>query len=165
MQQRINPITIRPIAARDNKALASLIRQVLIEFDANKPGTAFFDKTLDTLSDVFREAGSGYWVAEENGVLLGGGGIYPTEGLPEGYCELVKLYVHAHARGKGIGKKLLNACFLSAQLAGYTHMYLETIPVLSNAISVYEKLGFTYLAHPLGNSGHHYCSVRMVRKL
>ena len=165
MQKITGSITIRPITAGDDKALASLIRQVLIEFDANKPGTAFFDKTLDTLSDVFREARSGYWVAEENGVLLGGGGIYPTEGLPEGYCELVKLYVYAHARGKGIGKKLLNVCFLSAKLAGYTHMYLETIPVLSDAISVYEKLGFTYLAHPLGNSGHHYCSVRMVRKL
>jgi putative acetyltransferase len=91
--------------------------------------------------------------------------VYPTEGLPDGYCELVKLYLHAGARGKGIGKKLLTICFSSAQLAGYTHMYLETMPELNAAIFVYEQTGFTYLTHPLGNSGHHYCSVRMVKKL
>ena len=161
----MDTITIRPIEPRDNKTIAGLIRQVLTEFDANKPGTAFFDKELDSLSDVFTTEGSGYWVAEENNILIGGAGIYPTEGLPDGYCELVKLYLHAGARGKGIGKKLLTICFSSAQLAGYTHMYLETMPELNAAIFVYGQTGFTYLTHPLGNSGHHYCSVRMVKKL
>jgi putative acetyltransferase len=161
----MNAITIRAIEPRDNKALASLIRHVLTEFDANKPGTAFFDKNLDSLSEVFRMAHSCYWIAEENGVLLGGAGIYPTEGLPGGYCELIKLYLHADARKKGIGKRLLNACLESARLEGYTHVYLETMSELNSAIYVYEKAGFTHLTHPLGNSGHHYCSIRMVKKL
>ena len=158
-------LIIRPIEPRDNEALARLIRQVLIEFDANKPGTAFFDKTLDTLSEVFTVKGSGYWVAEENNILIGGAGIYPTEELPEGYCELVKLYLRADARGKGIGKKLLDTCFSSARITDYTHMYLETTPELNAAISIYKRAGFTRLRQPLGNSGHYYCTIRMVKKL
>ena len=161
----MDAITIRPIEPRDNETIAGLIRQVLTEFEANKPGTAFFDRELDSLSDVFTARGSGYWVAEENNILIGGAGIYPTGGLPDGYCELVKLYLHARARGKGIGKKLLATCFLSAQRAGYTHIYLETMPELNGAIFVYEQMGFSYLTHQLGNSGHHYCSIRMVKKL
>ncbi len=161
----MDTITIRPLGPRDNKALGRLIRQVMIEFNANKPGTAFFDKALDSLSDVFTLKGSGYWVAEESEVLIGGAGIYPTEGLPEDYCELVKLYLHAGARGKGIGKKLLTNCFSSARMAGYTHIYLETVPELNVAIPFYEKACFTYLRQPLGNSGHYQCSVWMVKKL
>jgi len=161
----MDSLIIRPIKPHDNQALAYLIRHVLTEFNANKPGTAFFDKTLDSLSNVFTVEGSGYWVAEENDVFIGGAGIYPTEGLPGGYCELVKLYLHADARGKGIGKKLLDTCFTSARVAGYTHMYLETTPELNAAISIYKKAGFTRLRQPLGNSGHYYCTIRMVKKL
>jgi len=161
----MDSLIIRPIKPHDNQALAHLIRHVLTEFNANKPGTAFFDKTLDSLSNVFTVEGSGYWVAEENDVFIGGAGIYPTEGLPEGYCELVKLYLHAGARRKGIGKKLLDTCFSSARIAGYTHIYLETMPELNAAIPVYEKAGFIYLKQPLGNSGHYYCTIRMVKKL
>jgi putative acetyltransferase len=158
-------LIIRPIEPRDNEALARLIRQVLTEFNANKPGTAFFDKTLDSLSDVFTVKGSGYWVVEESDVLIGGAGIYPTEGLPEGYCELVKLYLHAGARGKGIGRKLLDTCFTSARIAGYTYVYLETMPELNAATSIYKKAGFARLRQPLGNSGHYYCTIRMIKKL
>lgn len=33
--------------------------------------------------------------------------IYPTNGLPDGYAELVKLYLSPAARGKGIGNTLM----------------------------------------------------------
>jgi putative acetyltransferase len=87
----MNNIIIRTIQATDNFVLAKIIRNALEEFKANKPGTVYFDDTTDNLSEVFKTAGSIYFVAEENGTVLGGGGIYPTQNLPAGTCELVKL--------------------------------------------------------------------------
>ena len=44
-------------------------------------------------------------------------------------------------------------------------IYLETMPELKQALSVYEKFGFEYLKGPMGNSGHTGCSLWMLKKL
>jgi putative acetyltransferase len=48
---------------------------------------------------------------------------------------------------------------------GYLHVYLETMPELSNAVSMYEKLGYIRLTKSLGNSGHDGCSIWMLKAL
>ena len=45
--------------------------------------------------------------------MVGGGGIYPTKGLPEKTCELVKMYLLPVARGKGVGKMIITANYMS----------------------------------------------------
>ncbi|MGG9964446.1 GNAT family N-acetyltransferase [Ferruginibacter sp. SUN106] len=161
----MNTVTIRTIQPHDNTALAKIIRNSLEEFKANKPGTVYFDPTTDNLSAVFTAPGSIYFVAEDNAVLLGGSGIYPTQNLPAGTCELVKLYLSNVARGKGLGKLLIEKCFTAAKELGYTKMYLETLPELNIAVPLYEKMGFTYLENPLGDSGHHGCDIWMIKDL
>ncbi|MFN8265268.1 MAG: GNAT family N-acetyltransferase [Chitinophagaceae bacterium] len=159
------PMLIRPIEAKDNEALASIIREALTEFGANKPGTVYYDATTDALYDLFQTTGSFYYVAEENGILLGGGGIFPTEGLPTGTCELVKMYLHKTARGKGIGRQLIQQCLDWAKANGYEQAYLETMPELHLALKAYEQFGFTYLEGPLGNSGHFGCDRWMIKHI
>jgi putative acetyltransferase len=161
----MDTITIRNIRPEDNAALAKIIRNALEEFKANKPGTVYFDATTDNLFEVFKSAGSIYFVAEQNGAVLGGGGVYPTQNLPAGTCELVKLYLSNAARGKGIGKILIEKCFTAAKDLGYQKMYLETMPELNIAVPMYEKLGFTYLPAPQGNSGHGGCDIWMIKNL
>ncbi|MBN9295696.1 MAG: GNAT family N-acetyltransferase [Filimonas sp.] len=156
---------IRPIEEKDNKAIATIIRNVLAEFGANKPGTVYFDPTTDDLYTLFKTPGSQYWVAEEDGKIIGGSGIFPTEGLPEGCCELVKLYLDTAARGKGLGKQLILHCLDAAAKAGFTQVYLETMPELHNAVGLYERCGFTYLDGPLGNSGHFGCDIWMAKSI
>ena len=116
----------------------------------------------DHLYEVFKQEGSDYWLAEEDGVILGGCGIYPTDGLPDGCVELVKFYLSADARGKGIGKILMQKSIESAQHYGYNEVYLESFPELSTAIGMYEKAGFKKLDHALGNSGHFACNIWML---
>jgi putative acetyltransferase len=159
-------ITLRPIQPKDNVELARIIRASLEEFDVPKQGTVHSDPNTDRLFELFRdEPGSCYFVAEEDGVLLGGCGVYPTEGLPAGYAELVKLYLTASTRGRGIGKMLMEKCFNAAVELGYTHLYLESFPQLAKAVSIYEKTGFKPLDHALGNSGHFACNIWMVKEL
>lgn len=154
-------ITITPIAQTDNAATASLIREVLTEFGANKPGTVFTDPTTDDLYSLFRTPGSHYFVAKENGVIAGGCGIYPTTGLPEGCVELVKLYVAKSHRSIGLGKQLMERSISAAVSEGYRELYLETLPELHIAVGLYEHLGFEYLDKPYGNSGHFACDLWM----
>ncbi len=156
---------IRTIEPGDNKALAKIIRDSLKEFKADKPGTVYFDETTDCLSDVFKTNGSIYFVAVMDGEIVGGGGIYPTANLQPGTCELVKLYLAANARGKGVGKLLMEKCIAAANALGYKKIYLETMPELTIAIPMYEKMGFTYLQAAQGSSGHTGCDVWMIKDL
>ncbi len=158
-------ILIRQIAFSDDQLLAKIIRSSLEEFKANKPGTVYFDDTTDHLTESFLINRSAYFVALINNEILGGGGIYPTKGLPEDTCELVKLYLSPGARGKGIGKLLIEHCIMAARKNDYKNMYLETMPELTNALPLYEKLGFTYLDGSMGNSGHNGCSLWMIKRL
>ena len=161
----MSTVNIRTIQPTDNQALAVIVRNALAEFGANKPGTVYYDATTDALYELFRQQGSIYYVAEEKGTLLGGAGIYPSPGLPADTCELVKMYLSPAARGKGIGKLLIEKALAFATEAGYRNVYIETMPELRKAMSVYEKFGFTYLDGPLGNTGHFGCDIWMLKKL
>lgn len=157
--------TIRPIEQQDNAAIAIIIRSVLTEFSANKPGTVYYDPTTDDLFSLFSIPGSEYHVLEADGKLLGGAGIYPTPNLPAGCCEIVKLYLLPEARGKGHGRWLIENCFSLARKNGYKQVYLETMPELKMAVGLYESCGFEYLNGPLGNSGHFGCDLWMLKTL
>ena len=159
------PILIRNIELKDNEEIAKVIRAALKEFGANKPGTVYFDPTTDHLFELFQMPGSIYFVAEENGIVIGGAGIYPTIGLPHKTCELVKLYLNKNARGTGLGKKLLLKSMNWAKNNGYEQVYLESMPELSKAVSIYENVGFERINHSLGNSGHDGCDIWMIKKL
>ncbi|MFA6276862.1 MAG: GNAT family N-acetyltransferase [Pedobacter sp.] len=156
---------IRPIKSGDDAPLGKLIKSVLTEFKANKPGTAYFDESTNHLSTVFENPKSTYWVIEENGAIIGGGGVFPTANLPEGTCELVKLYLYPAARGRGLGKAIMDKCFSSAKDLGYQNVYLESMPELNKAVSMYERMGFEKLCSSLGDSGHFGCDIWMVKKL
>ena len=118
---------VRPVSENDNQVLAGIIRSVLAEFKANRSGTVYYDPTTDDLFSLFNKEKAMYWVAEINNEIVGGGGVYPTANLPNGCCELVKLYLLPNARGIGLGSALIQKCFESAIGFGYTQMYLETI--------------------------------------
>ncbi|MES2773232.1 MAG: GNAT family N-acetyltransferase [Bacteroidota bacterium] len=158
-------VNIRFIQPADDPLLANIIRRTLEEFGANHPGTVYFDSSTDHLSGVFAKPRSAYHVAEVDGEVAGGAGIYPTDGLPSDTCELVKMYLGPQARGLGLGKMLMQHCLQAAADNGFNNVYLETMPELTIAIPMYKKFGFVNLPGPMGNSGHHGCGIWMMKTL
>ena len=157
---------IRSIQPADNVPLAKIIRATLTEFGANHPGTVYYDAATDALFELFQKQRSAYYVAEtDEGKIVGGGGIYPTEGLPEDTCELVKMYLLPEARGKGLGGSIIVKCLQTAKDLSFSQIYIESMPELEQALKVYERFGFTYLHAPLGNSGHFGCELWMTKHL
>src|SRR5215217_7110752 len=100
----LTDITIRQIEKGDNAGIAKVIRITLEEFGANKPGTVYFDNSTDHLYELFQSQGSIYHIALLDGEVVGGGGIFPSPGLPADTCELVKMYILKKVRGIGLGR-------------------------------------------------------------
>jgi putative acetyltransferase len=46
-------LTIRILTSHENQKIASIIRNALSEFGADKPGTVYFDESTDRLSTIF----------------------------------------------------------------------------------------------------------------
>lgn len=158
--------TIRPISIEDDKALASVIRAVMEEFDVARPGTIYYDPTLNAMYDQYQHARSIYYVVVCKGEVAGGCGINL---LPNAdatiYCELQRMFLAPHARKKGIAQQLMEKCLSDAKRFGYQFCYLETIKEFDAAIRLYKKQGFEFYYHRLGNTGHHSCEIKMIKEL
>lgn len=147
---------IGAIEASDNAEMAKIIRSGLTEYGANRPGFAWQDPQVDALSDAYRDSNTAYWVArDQDGMLLGGCGVAPLMGLPS-VGELQKMYLLPQARGKGIGRALLEKA-LNFTRDHYGWCYLETLSTMADAARLYRRAGFVRLPQPLGNSGHGSC--------
>jgi len=161
----LRSIRIDRIKQDDNPELAKIVKNTLAEFGANHPGTVYYDESTNHLYEVFREPRSVYYVAKYEDKILGGAGIFPSHGLPEDTCELVKMYLLPEARGLGLGKLLIEKCLEFARDSGYKNVYLETMPELKKALDVYAKFGFQSLDKQMGNTGHFGCNLWMLLKL
>jgi putative acetyltransferase len=158
-------LIVREIEPWDNSAIAVVIREALEEHGVARPGTVYTDPTTDDLYTLFRRAGSVYFVLELDAKIVGGCGLYPTQGLPEDCVELVKLYTAKEVRGRGFGALLMERSAEAAKALGYKQLYLETLPELGNAVSLYDRMGYVNLDGPLGDSGHFACSIWMLKTL
>jgi len=75
--------------------------------------------------------------------------------LEESVCEMKRLYVKPEARRTGLGRRLAQEIILVACELGYTLMRLDTLNRLTQAMHLYERLGFRktkpYYANPLSD--------------
>ena len=148
-------VKMRRIVATDNAAIASVIRLVSVDYGPD----------LDELYQIYSQPGYAYWVVEQNGVVVGGGGVAPLKCSEPDICELQKMYFLPVARGQGLAKKLALAALVHARAHGFRRCYLETTAILKEAIGLYEHLGFELIDDPLGCTGHVDCEVRMLKTL
>lgn len=146
--------------------IAVIVRNAFVELDAPLVYTVYDDPRTDQMYETFAgRDDAAYFVVEENGTVWGGCGFYPTEGLEEGIAEVVKFYFSPNLRGKGLGKQLLRRVEEKAREEGYKQLYIESFPEFSKAVTLYEKEGFRYLPHRLGNSGHAATTIHMIKDL
>jgi putative acetyltransferase len=106
-----------------------------------------------------------FYVIEDQGKILGCGGMGPLlDGGPM-ICELRKMYFLPELRGSGLGTKLLHLILQDARDAGFQLCYLETLASMVGARQLYLKHGFKPVEDPMGNTGHTGCNNYMVLDL
>lgn len=141
---------VRPITASDDPLIADIIRTNLKRFHLDIPGTAYFDPELDHLSKYYNILPDkrAYFIATSDcGQVIGGVGIAEFGGL-DSCAEIQKLYLVDAAKGKGMGKRLMQIAEDFARKAGYRRLYLETHTSLEAAIGLYAKNGFHQINKP-----------------
>ncbi len=148
---------IRPIEATDDPAVAAIIREVMSSFGADGPGFAIHDPEVTCMSASYAVPRAAYFVIEQEGRVIGGGGVAPLAGAEEDTCELRKMYFLPEARGRGLGERLLRHCLAQARALGFSRCYLETLTGMDAAQRLYARMGFKVLCGPLGNTGHFGC--------
>lgn len=151
-------LTIRPMTASDNPAVAQIIRSVMPEFGAGGAGFAIHDPEVSAMFEAYARPRAQYFVVELNGEVCGGAGIAQlTDAAPE-LCELRKMYFLPVLRGRGAGQALMQECLKFARSAGFTQVYLETLTGMDAAQRLYTRSGFAPIANALGATGHFGCN-------
>ena len=156
---------IRPIQKKDNPHIAKVIRSVLIDFGVPKVGTAYADVTLDTMYETYQKDRAIYFTVELKGRIIGGAGVQQLDHSEKNICELQKMYFLPEARGIGLGTKMIDLCLEKAKEFKFDQCYLETMTYMKTAQTLYKKKGFEYIDGPLGDTGHYFCPVHMLKEL
>jgi DNA-binding MarR family transcriptional regulator/predicted GNAT family acetyltransferase len=102
------------------------------------------------------------YMAEYKGKPVGCFGVMPCE-RPEYEWEFVKFAVDPNIQGKGIGKRLIEACLERVQSLGAHKIFLETNTKCTAAVHLYEKYGFRHIKVTYTN--YERANVHMVKDL
>jgi GNAT superfamily N-acetyltransferase len=98
-----------------------------------------------SVEKLLREAVA-FFVTRQGGVPVGCGGV---QFFGAEYGEIKRMYVRPGFRGQGLGRLMLNHLAAHARQQGSTLLRLETGIYQSEAIGLYERLGFRRIA-PFG---------------
>ena len=74
------------------------------------------------------------------GQPLGCVGLRPI--VPQGCCEMKRLYLLPATRGLGLGKAMTEAVIETARALGYNELRLDTLPSMTTAMRLYDAMGF-----------------------
>ena len=135
------PPEIRPEAA-DGPAGQALFKQYMTLVCDRIPGFVPNERIFAS-EDVFAGEGGAWLVAyDEDGAPVGCGGLRT---LAPGVGEIKRMFVTPHARGAGVGRRLLRELEHRAAAHGHRRVRLLTTPVLSEAIALYDAEGYRTL--------------------
>ena len=128
---------------RDYRALLEARWPDAPQFLARVYPEGAYEALLARLPELHAAPKGAILVATVDGTPVGCGMIH--EGAP-GTTEIKRVYVSDAARGHGAGRAICEAAMEIARERGYARMVLDTTTRLTEAIALYEKLGFAEIA-------------------
>lgn len=108
-----------------------------------------FGLELEGLPGVYGAEGGALLLAASDGQAAG---TIALRRLNEASAEVKRLYLRPPFRGHGLGRLLVEAVIERARSLGYERIYADTLPVMTDALSLYQRMGFErvapYSPHP-----------------
>ena len=129
---------LREASNTDVETVKALVFSVLEEYGIPR-GDGSTDADLDDIEASYTRNGGYFTVVEEGGRIVASMGVLRRS---EDTCELRKMYALPAARGRGLGRYLLELALVKARELGFRRMVLETASPLQEAIALYKKYGF-----------------------
>jgi phosphinothricin acetyltransferase len=132
-------ISIRPMGAGDAEAVLAIYRAGLdtgqASFETGVPAWAAFDAA--------RLPAHRFVAEDSDGVVLGWVAVSPVSSRPV-YAGVVEhsVYVASDARGRGVGRALLDALIASTEAAGIWTIQSGVFPENTASLALHERAGF-----------------------
>ena len=158
-------LEIRTLELAHVPALLKIIADSRREYGIADQGVELLEPADHAIYATYQRQRSLYFVALQEGELVGGAGIAPLPGADPLTCELQRMYLRSDARGRGIGNALIERAIAAAKQFLYVRCYLETVSQMQPALRFYARHGFRELAGPLGTSNHPHNDRWMVKAL
>lgn len=131
---------IRPWTPADREAAAVVIGDTLAEYGLTwEPSGA--DRDVLEVEASYIDVGGEFWVIEQQGQIVGTAAYYGVE-RGEKAVEIRKMYLSPTARGKGLGRYLLQELENAIASRGFQVIWIETASVLKEAVKLYESSGY-----------------------
>lgn len=132
--------TTRPARLPDEiRTVRALLREYEAELGVDL-GFQGFDQELANLPGDYAGPRGALLLAEVDGAVAG---CVALRGIDAETCEMKRLYARPAFRGRGVGRALAAAIMAEARHIGYVRMRLDTLPMMTEAQAMYERLGFT----------------------
>lgn len=143
------PARITPAGPADMDDVRALFREYEKSVAAGA-GQCFagFEDELATLPGDCTPPGGGILLARDpGGAALG---VVAFHRIEPGTAEIKRLYLKSDHRGRGDGRRLMDAALRACASAGYTAVRLSTVPsVMRIADALYQRMGFSAIpAYP-----------------
>ena len=132
---------LRRASRADEPAIRELVFSVLKEYGL-QPDPETTDADLFNLDEYYFSRGGDFWVLFDQSAIIGTTGLHP---ISQADVELRKMYLATPARGRGLGRNLLQTSLERARELGFSRVTLETASVLKEASRLYESFGFVRL--------------------
>ncbi|WP_413171325.1 GNAT family N-acetyltransferase [Anabaena azotica] len=135
--------TIRNFQPNDHQIILDIIQSIRLEYGVIIPKE--YDQDMQNYMAVekyYLETSGLFWVVEKENKILGTGAFYPYKGVEKG-AEIKKIYLLPEARGKGLGKLLLQKLELEIANRGFATIWIKTISLFQEATSLYENNGYS----------------------
>jgi putative acetyltransferase len=155
----MRPIDFRTFRPGDEEPFRRLNEQWISKYFVIEP------EDVAILSDPHRyilAPGGQICIAEQDGAVIGCCALVATG--PNEY-ELAKMTVSETARGRGVGRRLLEFAIDLARRMGARRLSLGSNKRMAPAIHLYEELGFRHLPEPLQASKYARADVFMELRL
>lgn len=140
----MNP-TYRLVQA-DDSALFSAARALIEEYAAQIGASMGVDlgfqnlaAELDHLADMYGPPSGCLLLANDGDEWVG---CCALRRFSEDVCEIKRLYVKPSARGRHLGRLLVEGLVTKARVLGYRRMVLDTLRDMMAARALYRSLGF-----------------------
>ena len=98
-----------------------------------------YDDELDHLQEKYPAPEGAIYILMADGVDIG---CIALRKIDDAVCEVKRVFLQMDYRGKGLGKMMMEQVIEDARRAGYREMVLDTLPIMTDACGLYERMGF-----------------------
>ena len=98
-----------------------------------------YDDELEHLQEKYGAPEGAIYILTADGTDIG---CIALRKIDDAVCEVKRVFLQMPYRGRGLGKLMMERVIEDARRADYREMVLDTLPIMTGACNLYDRMGF-----------------------